>query len=242
MNFSTNFSTNSIVNAALSLDEILQLTIDIGNTYIVPVICFFGIITNIFCIIVFSHAEFQDLIYKYLYVNSISNFIYLLCCFFLFAPRCGALCDFNSTMITQYYYYIVYTYLKGIPAILTINIQIIVSLYKYIQITNKTTFLFKFEYFKLKILFLTVLSALFYLPILLTKTIKVTQTNSYSMISNDFGNGNVGKILIILITILRGFVSLFILIVINVLTKLEFNKFLEKKQRVIANRQEAECN
>ena len=89
------------------------------------------------------------------------------------------------------------------------------------------------------IAFLIILSAVFYLPILLTKSIKVTKTTSsnqtsytYSMITNDFGNSTTGKILIIIVSVLRGFISLIILAVINIFTKIEFNKFLLRKQRI----------
>ena len=236
----------TLVSNTLPPDDKLVLIIDIANTYMVPAISFFGMITNIMTIIVFSHAEFNDLIYKYLYVNAFSNFVYLLICFFLFAPRCGQLCDFSTTRITQYYYFIFYTYLKGIPAILSINIQITVSLYKYVQITNKT--FFKFKYFKLTIVILILFSAVFYLPILLTKSLKVvikpTSNNltitTYSMIANDFGNSMIGKLLIIIVSVIRGFVSLIILTIINVLTKFEFSKFLKRKKQ-ITTQEEAEC-
>ena len=86
---------------------------DIFYTFIIPPICVFGIATNILNIIVFSHQDLVENTYKYLKMNAYSNLIYLFICAFIFTVRCGQLCVLDDYYITQLYYWIIYTYIKG---------------------------------------------------------------------------------------------------------------------------------
>ena len=249
-------ATAAVSQVPMTVEQVFLLIIDICNTFIIPFICFLGIITNALSIIIFSNQRFRDLIYKYLLVNSISNMFYLLNCFFIFVPRCGRFCTFSSTEISQYFYYIFYTYLKGIPAILTIGIQIICSLYRYTQITNNN--FCQFTFYKVILFVLVVFSAIFYSPIFFTKSMSVkvanttrllavTNTNqtliayalsyTYSMVTNDIGKSTFGKVIIIVISVLRGFISLIILVVINLLTNYQFKKLIARKEKLTAKKE-----
>ena len=115
-----------------------------------------------------------------------------------------------------------YTYFKGIFAILTICIQITLSLYRLLIVTNKNTSFIKKH--KLILTIMLVFSVVFYSPLIFTKQIIETVTNvtiqingtikadrlfTYSSVNNFIGNSNVGKWLIIFVgTIFRGFLSL----------------------------------
>ena len=113
-----------------SVESILSNYIDISITFIVPVICAYGISTNILNIIIFSKKSLKDIIFKYYRINAISNICYLSIVFFLFVARCGTYCNFSATFEAQLYLYVFYTYIKGIFAILSICIQITVSTYR----------------------------------------------------------------------------------------------------------------
>ena len=67
---------------------------------------------------------------------------------------------------------------------------------------------------------------MFYSPILFTKTLQTTAKNissnktiyTYSMVNNYIGNSNLGKWLIIIVTVIRGFIALILIICIDIST------------------------
>ena len=71
------------------------------------------------------------------------------------------------------------------------------------------------------IISMLIFSAVFYSPILFTKTLQTTAKNissnnttiyTYSMVNNYIGNINIGKGLIIMVTVTRGFIALALII------------------------------
>ncbi len=68
-----------------TIDTILSNFIDLSITFIVPIECTYGIITNIINIIIFSKKSLKDIIFKYYRINAISNICYLL--IFIFSIR-----------------------------------------------------------------------------------------------------------------------------------------------------------
>ena len=226
--------------AASASDIFLSNFIDFCTTFIVPVICFFGMTTNLINFVIFSNKNLKDILFKYYRLNAVSNFCYLINCFFLFVARCGIYCTFSSTYAAQFYLYLPYTYIKGIFAIFSICIQILLTFYRFLIVTNKSTILFKKNFWLINLILL-VFSAIFYTPVLFTKqisqkifntTIKVNGTivgyslsYSFSNTNNAIGNSEVGKWLIIVtITIIRGFISLGTIFTIDILTLYKLKK------------------
>jgi len=209
-----------------TVDTILSNFIDSSITFLVPVICTYGIISNIINIIIFSKKSMNDIIFKYYKINAISNICYLSIVFFLFVARCGIYCQLSKTYPAQLYLYVFYTYIKGIFAILSICIQITISLYRLLIVCNKKIDLLKTKLITI-IISMLIFSAVFYSPILFTKTLQTTAKNissnnttiyTYSMVNNYIGNSNLGKWLIILVTVIRGFIALTLIIGIDIST------------------------
>jgi hypothetical protein len=208
-----------------TVDSILSDFIDLSITFIVPIECTYGIITNIINIIIFSKKSLKDIIFKYYRINAISNICYLLIVFFLFVARCGVYCTFSKSYPAQLYLYVFYTYIKGIFAILSICLQITVSIYRLLIVCNKNTDFLKRK-LNIIIISLIIFSAVFYSPILFTKTLQTTAKNissnktiyTYSMVNNYIGNMSIGKWSIIMVTVLRGFISLALIIIIDFTT------------------------
>jgi hypothetical protein len=208
-----------------TIDTILSNFIDLSITFIVPIECTYGIITNIINIIIFSKKSLKDIIFKYYRINAISNICYLSIVFFLFAARCGIYCKFSNTYPAQLYLYVFYTYVKGIFAILSICIQITVSIYRLFIVSNNNTDFLKRK-LNIIIIIMIIFSAVFYSPILFTKTLQARAKNissnntiyTYSMVNNYIGNINIGKGLIIMVTVTRGFIALALIIIIDFAT------------------------
>ena len=247
---STNFTTTTVssIISSSSTDIFLSNFIDFCTTFIVPVICFFGMATNTINFIIFSRKDLNDIVFKYYKAYAVSNFLYLAICFFLFVARCGIYCKFSSTYAAQYYLYMLYTYIKGIFAIFCICINILITFYRFLLVSNKNTSFIK-KQFWLIITVLLIFSAVFYSPILFTKEIKQTVTNvtkkvngtvvgftlsySYSNVSNAIGLSDVGKWLIIaVVTIFRGFISLGIIFFIDILTLIRLKKHVASTNKL----------
>ena len=232
------------VSAASSSTAQIDNIVSFLYTFIIPVICIFGICTNIVNIIVFSSKELSDITYKYLRANAFANAFYLTNCFFIFMARCGIYCEFDTTFYSAFYLYLFYNYLKGIAAIFTISIQIIVSILRLMIVTNKKFCIL--PGFSVMIILLIIFSAIFYSPNLFTQQIVETKvlvssngTNgtsvysySYSTGNNSLGNSLLGKWLVIAVTIFRGFISLTIILSIDIFTSFKLKKHFTKKKAI----------
>ena len=214
-------------------------------TFVIPCICAFGITTNVINIIVFSNKEMGDITYKYLKINACSNICYLSICFFLFMGRCGSFCTIDSSYVGVFFMYFFYSYAKGIPAIMTIIIQILVSVLRLGIVSNKK--MCNLPNFKLTMFGMTIFSAVFYLPYILNKKIIEIKTESqfingtnqtmnvestYKLGLSTFGQTDVSKWLIIVTTSIRGFISLIIILVIDIVSAVKLKEHLEKKKKI----------
>jgi len=68
--------------ASNQISSIWTTSIDFINTFIIPSICFFGLVTNLVNIKVFLNKELKDIAFRYYLVNGFSNLFYLSICFF----------------------------------------------------------------------------------------------------------------------------------------------------------------
>jgi hypothetical protein len=82
-------------------------------TWILPAICLFGVVTNLLNIIVFSHSELKEDIYKYMLAYSVSDFFYTFCVFFTWISRSRY--PIASTYFAKWYeIFIFFTSLNGL--------------------------------------------------------------------------------------------------------------------------------
>lgn len=223
-------------------DIILSNSTDLIYTFIVPLISAFGICTNLTNIVVFSSKNLKDVTFKYLRINALCNFIYLLICFFLFVARCGVYCDYGKTYFTQLYMLVLYNYTKGVFALLSNCILITVGLYRFLIVTNKNNELFK--RYKAILSYLFLFSVIFYSPNLFSREIKeakrnVTNNNitsyvyTYSTAPNVIGKTEIGKwLIIVVVTIFRGFISLLTLIAIDIITLVKLKKHQNETKKL----------
>ena len=211
------------------------MAIDTGNTFILPSICFFGIVTNLINIKVFLNKRIKDIAFKYYLLNGFSNLFYLSICFFVFCFRCGTYyqaSQLSATLVTKVYTWIFYTYIKGIFAFFTIFIQITLGFFRLCIVTNRGIDIFK--RYKVICFIFFIISALIYTPNLYTQTIltsQVTKNNTtrlvYTMTTSSIGKTDFGKWSVIVVTILRGHISLCAMIIIDVYT------FIKLKRQII---------
>lgn len=102
---------------------------DYSNVILLPLICAFGIATNVLCIVVaFKHDERERNASKsldYILINSFIDLIFLLFAFPLFVIRCGALCPYGYSFGAKFFE--IYIYLYGGYTLVTS--QVFLSIY-----------------------------------------------------------------------------------------------------------------
>jgi len=111
-----------------------------------PSICILGSITNLMNIIVFRSIKCKTIIQKYNLCSSVLAFFYMFLCIFQSATQCkkinSALC--KSIASKNYELYSGQFFVSSI-AVTLIFIQIYVSILHYLQISGKTSLLFKYN-------------------------------------------------------------------------------------------------
>ena len=223
--------------ASNQISSIWTTSIDFINTFIIPSICFFGLVTNLVNIKVFLNKELKDIAFRYYLVNGFSNLFYLSICFFFFTFKCGQYCQLGSLLSVQVYLWVFYRYIKGIFALSTIFIQITLSLYRLFIVTNRNCEIFK--RYKLICFIFFMVSAFIYTPNFYTQTIITTKVNvtssssfktieKYTQTVSSIGKTDIGKWTVIAVTIWRGFISLVIMVIIDICTVYRMRKQLKQ--------------
>jgi len=226
-----------------------NIAIDVGNTFILPSICFYGIVTNLINIRLFFSKDIKDITFKYYRINAFSNLSYLILCFFIFSFRCGIFCEssqLSATLATRVYSWVFYAYFKGSFVFTTIFIQITLGIYRLCIVTNRNSDIFK--RYKLICFIYFVISAVIYTPNLYTQTILTSQVNVtqskvngsasyivteiYTQTRSLIGKSEFGKWSMITVTILRSYVSLLIMTVVDTNTFIKLKRQIKISDRI----------
>jgi hypothetical protein len=165
------------------MNENAKLFEDIWYTFIVPVICFFSLATNLLNIFILSKLKSKNKIYKYMYYKSIINSIYLFILIFVFLIKCGQFCTIRESYIAKIYYLYMFYYLTNCLSLIDLLIELTISLNRYLVITNRQYV----NQLKTNRLFscLIIFSLLFYLPNLIFFRLKNFELNNNSNYSNQ---------------------------------------------------------
>jgi hypothetical protein len=227
---------------------------------LLPLICIFGVITNLLNIMVFMSSALKDRSFKYMLANSISGIVYLGCFlidYYVFVNDNGddvATKSFSA----QLFLLLVDDYFTSCCAFFCILNDVFLSLERFIIVTNKR------HYIKVScglILFIDfIASLLFYSPLFLLKSIVVeVETDSsyhdqknqlmsknfsislpssslntvrfiYATRPSMFSKSTLGKAIPAIISFFRIFLAIFFLSAINVVTAVKLKSFLSKRK------------
>lgn len=94
-----------------SKEELSERIYDYSNVYLLPSICLFGMATSGLSIIVSFKKSLNENILKYIFINSLADFSFLLTQFFLLIIRCGTLCPYGYSYWANIYEIYVYWFL-----------------------------------------------------------------------------------------------------------------------------------
>jgi hypothetical protein len=210
-----NKNETSLINEPLfdMLSEITLLCIEL---------C--GIIANLINIIMFSNKQFKDNIFKYLFVYSISEFLYLFC-IIIVHYRYFDKKSLTSVMIQL----ILEDYLTSSLAIFSIFIEITISIQRYLIISNsrKLKIIKNGSPYVMQIVLLFV-ALVYYLPdLILNKVVNDDDPKDNSKYSLEKTSNY--KYYSLIVNTFRGPVCLTILIILNLISIRKFRNQMKIK-------------
>jgi hypothetical protein len=225
---------------------LLAKVFDVFNIGIFPLISLFGFITNLINLIVFNDPEFSDKIYIYLRVHSIADILYLIGITLSYLAYIQYYLPFSfvHSITIQLFGLYLDLYFTSCLAIFNILIQIIVSFQRYLIFANIKYLKFLKELSPyLIILIIFVVSLLMYaheiifFEVLINEkngTINGTQIFFYEYRKNKIGNKyiEIYDNLAISVQLFRGPICLILFIIVNMLTRRSYQKFLVKKTTI----------
>lgn len=196
---------------------------------ILPVICIFGLLTNLTNIAVLLNHKMKDISYKYILVTSLSETFYLGLNSYIFIELCSN-CPLYTSYFTQWYSIYIDNYLTSCLAIFCIFIDINLSLIRYSALKNKEYLQSLNYYLVIGILFL--ISLIYYLPVLFFNEIipiideneNKTSMNEFIVIANSLGSSLYGITTPIILSTVRILLAMFVLTGINIMNIIEFRK------------------
>ena len=109
---------------------------DIYWTFVLPSVSLYSLLTNVINAKVFYSISSKNVIYKYMLYNSLSNIGYLLTVIFVFAMKCGELCDVKDSYLAKFYHHYIFIYASNSLALFSIFIEIIILLQRIFFIKN----------------------------------------------------------------------------------------------------------
>ena len=198
---------------------------------VLPVICLFGLITNLINIAIILHPKISNISFKYFLAISISDLLYLGLISYSFIVQCTD-CPLHSSYFTQFYDFIIFHYICSSLAIFGILVDITLSLIRY-SILIKKKYLQSFSYHRI-LAFLLLISFVYYMPLLFFKQITPIQklnnntstigSEGYILVRNTLGLSLFGTIIPIVLSSLRIFLVLVVLTTVNTLISIEYKK------------------
>lgn len=207
----------------------------IWEDYVQTSLCSIACVTNLINLIIFRNPKLNDQTYKFLLVIAFNDFAYS-CQLMLL--QLGKLCVTGSCAPNTKYavlllHIVCFEYTTSCLAIMNIFIELYMTVQRLSMVKNKK-FMESISFRKI-IIFLTIISFVYYSPVLfLTKidTIYIknsTMPQDYSLKLSSFGNSSIGRLIPTVLSLIRIFLVTVVLFVLNVITIISFKKYFAKK-------------
>ena len=221
---------------------------DYSNVFVLPSICAIGIVTNIINIVVFAERKLlsnknKNLMEKYMFINSITDLVFLFIEFFLVIIRCGNLCplgyEFSSKIYELYVYLFVGYTIISFQLLLDISVSLN-RLFSFSATNSKSkeiSFLIKcliFMFVAFIINFPNTLSnEVAKLGLLELKENNFTRYETLYMVNikDDFKTSLI-KAFLVIFSIIKEPILFVSLLIINIIVAFKFRKHLNMKKKL----------
>lgn len=211
-------SFNSSTNNVYSFQIII-------NLFLLPLISSIGFLLNFLCVLVYWRIlrVNNDVLYKYLCINSISNSIAMLIDTFSPLALCGDNCRISQTYSAQLFYLYGFIYFADAFETFSSLIDIVLTVDRFAKVSNRLKNFRKISY-KIIIFILLLISLLYYIPFILKKEIVSSSIvinnvtyGVYRLAPSEFGKTKFGLFFILIQLILSEVFVLVVMINFNVL-------------------------
>lgn len=202
------------------------------SDYVCIVIIVFGIFSVLVSIKVFLHPKLNDQVYKFLLVESVNDFVYLV--FLAFYPVAYHP-NLDHTLASRVYYYAIDYYLTSCMAVMNIFVELFLSAQRLSIVLNKS--FLKNVSFKWATIGIACASLVYYAPILSLKTfVRVNGTaNQYVLERSSFGQTTFGKLIMPMLSVIRAFLVSVCLSILNFVCLFRFRAYLKNKAKLKIN-------
>ena len=231
-------------NSTSSLSTLLA---DVSNVYIYPPICFFGVLTNLISISVLASGKLTGMLYQYMLLHSICDFSALLLRSVTFIVKCGDLCSYGYSYWSKVYEFGCFSFMSNFFITSTTYLDITVSIDRILSFSSKPS---KFKSCPLiyKAAVISVLSLLINsIVYIIPKTISLlgllalhTPANRtvyqelYQIKNNDIGKLKFYEIFNTCLLLFRGFISLSVLLILNIIIGFMLRNRMRKRDKIVA--------
>ena len=206
------------------------------DLYVITCLCTFGVIANLINIAVFLNPKLKDQTYRYMMMNSISELLYLFFNGLSIVFLCGPSCDANyNSLLGQIFSIYLFGFLPGALVIFNILIEIYLSFQRLMILSNRS-FLKKVPVLLVLFVLFTI-SFIYNIPNLISQRIAAVPTSApgvytYMAMTTDFGYSNLASVLKQIMKYLRIFLTLGVLLVLNILTAYKSRQHFMKKSQM----------
>ena len=237
------FIDSTFINYDCNLTNTEDFSYFAHNTTSV-VLTLFGIYTSFLNVIVFRGKLMRkkSTTLDYLLVMCINDFLYLIALLIWMIwnsnnwTTLGSVCQFVQYFRLVYFIGI-FTFLTSSMAIFNLFLEIYITLERFFILKNKSYF--KNYRVMYVVLALSLVSILFYMPVLFLTQIVSCNNNknsnssasAYRLQVTRFGNSNVGKLTAITLFTIRHIIITAVLFILNLITIFEFKNYQAKKRR-----------
>lgn len=237
----------SLVNENIGINETTEeavYTSKLGwNLSLRLSVLIFSLTTNSITIVVFMSSILKDICYKYMLATSITNLAYLLInilgIFFYYCTDCWSSHSYPSTLFSIAFTF----YLSNCLLLMRILLELTISLRTFFILANKNT---EWLNYKVSILVLLFVSLLFYVQVPFAYGVNYHHHNGtlhdYSVQFTQFGLSNINRWIAVGQYVIRIFLAVFFLALINCLNMREFRKRFDNRSKFSVHAQHSVDN
>jgi hypothetical protein len=229
-------NNTSVASVASVLDRYLT-PIPIWNLitsiYTMPIASVIGFVLNVSCLIVLFHRKLNGDTYKYLILKTLIHLIFLFIMAISPIIRCSS-CPISLTLfakIIQYYLSLIVLNLMSTYAFL---VEIALTYDRLMMLKQqKSKYLIKLRFWPTTISF-TVVGLILNVPYMLAFKYQQVpaDTQIWQYMRTDLGLSTFYRIYVIVFNMIQSLFALVVLIVLNLLVKLEFSKYIKRKKNL----------
>ena len=227
---------------------------DYSNLYYLSSICLFGIITSLMNITVLIKInKFNENIYLYMMINSVSDLCFLMTQISVAVTRCGSLCPYGYSYGSKFFEIYIYLYVGYIIVMFNALCETSVSIDRLLSFNSKNMNKLTRRAFSIRSLILFTFSAVVLAPIypvaryvghigLLRKNLTDPSYSYdnfeilYKMKLRDEWDEGALKTLFTVLSLAKGFVLFVLISLANILVALKFRAHIEKKKKITTSK------